>query len=217
MLMFPEDSRFEKQRKADRDSPAITALKCAYRLMEQRIISNPGDMLGILLYGTRSSKFYEEEDGKSSDLSYPHCYLLNDLDVPAAIDVRNLREFVENEEKYGDILVPNDEPVSMSNVLFCANQIFTSKAANFSTRRLFIVTDNDSPHSNCNKLKTAAIVRARDLFDLGVQIELFPISRSGRKFDMSKFYEVCYRIAYYFCSTWSNIELVGHTLYFSQP
>ena len=78
----------------------------------------------------------------------------------------------------------------MANVLFCANQIFTSKAPNFLSRRLFIVSDNDNPHGDSKSLRSAATVRAKDLYDLGVTIELFPISRPDHEFDTSKFYDV---------------------------
>ena len=179
----PTDSK-----KKERDTPTSAALKCAYALMQQRIISSPNDMMGVLLYGTEKTRFQEENDSKSS-MSYPHCYLLMDLNIPAADDVRALRDLVEDEEEKKDLLVPSEERVSMSNVLFCANQIFTTKAPNFASRRLFIVTDDDDPHATKKDMKSAAAVRAKDLYDLGVIIELFPISRPDRDFDRSKFYD----------------------------
>ena len=39
-------------------------------------------------------------------------------------------------------------------------------------------------------MRSAAAVRAKDLYDLGVVIELFPISTSEHSFDRSKFYDV---------------------------
>ena len=158
--------------------------------MQQRIISNPRDMMGVLLYGTEASKFYDEDENGRGDLAYPHCYLFTDLDVPSAADVKELRALVNDEDKANEILIPSTERVSMANVLFCANQIFTSKASNFSSRRLFIVTDNDNPHGKDKILRSAATVRAKDLYDLGVIIELFPISRPEQEFDRSKFYDV---------------------------
>ncbi|EPS34680.1 DSB repair complex subunit Ku70 [Penicillium oxalicum 114-2] len=170
-------------------SPASAALKCAYHLMQQRIISNPSDMIGVLLYGTESSKFHDEDGTAASDLSYPHCYLFTDLDIPSAEEVKSLRALAEDEEGSRSILKPSSESVSMANVLFCANQIFTSKAPNFLSRRLFIVTDDDNPHQDKKSLRSAATVRARDLYDLGVNIELFPISGPDHDFDTSKFYD----------------------------
>lgn len=176
-------------KKADRDSAVQAALKCAYHLMEQRIISNPKDMMGILLFGTEKTKFQEDESGRSG-LGYPHCYLFADLDIPSADEVKTLRALVEDGEDEDEILKPSEEPVSMANVLFCANQIFTTRAANFGSRRLFIVTDEDNPHATDKGTRSAAAVRAKDLYDLGVGIDLFPISRGEIKFDLSKFYDV---------------------------
>ncbi|MCJ1246897.1 ATP-dependent DNA helicase II subunit 1 [Trapelia coarctata] len=175
-------------KKADTDSPASAALKCAYTLMQQRIISNPNDMMGILLYGTEQSKF-RDEDSSHSGRAYPHCYLLADLDIPAAEDVKALKTLVEDEEEFNELLQPSAETISMANVLFCANQIFTTKASNFASRRLFVVTDNDNPHEANKAFRSAAAVRAKDLYDLGVIIELFPISKPGAGFDRSKFYD----------------------------
>ncbi|KAK3192487.1 ATP-dependent DNA helicase II subunit 1 [Lecanicillium sp. MT-2017a] len=180
-------------KKADRDSPVQAALKCAYHLMEQRIISNPKDMMGILLFGTEKTKFQVDENGRSG-LGYPHCYLFTDLDIPSAEDVKSLKELVEDGEDEEEVLRPTTETVSMSNVLFCANQIFTTRAANFGSRRLFLVTDNENPHATDKAARSAAAVRAKDLYDLGVTIDLFPISRDEDKFDLTKFYDdILYR------------------------
>jgi ATP-dependent DNA helicase 2 subunit 1 len=186
MLAVPPSA---DSKKANEDSPTSAALKCAYALMQQRIISNPNDMMGVLLYGTEKSRF-QGDDNDRGGLAYPHCYLLTDLDVPTAGDVKTLRTLIEDEEESKNLLVPSKEPVSMANVLFCANQIFTTKAPNFSSRRLFIVTDDDDPHANDKALKSSAAVRAKDLYDLGVIIELFPISRPNSAFDRAKFYDV---------------------------
>ncbi|KKY25633.1 putative dsb repair complex subunit ku70 [Phaeomoniella chlamydospora] len=191
MLKKPPPSNAKK---ADLESPAMAAIKCAYQLMQQRIISNPKDMMGVLLYGTKVSKFHDEDPSSRGGLSYPHCYLLTDLDVPAAEDVLALKSMVEDEESTDEILQPSKEPVSMANVLFCANQIFTTKAPNFSSRRLFIVTDNDNPHATDRAMRSSAAVRAKDLYDLGVIIELFPISHEDHDFELKKFYDdIIYR------------------------
>lgn len=177
----PSDSK-----KAETDSPTTAALKCAYQIMQQRIISNPKDMMGVLLFGTEKSKFQQDED-KSS---YPNCYLLTDLDVPSAEDVKTLKGILEDEDEAKSLLVPSEDPVSMSNLLFCANQIFTTGAPDFGSRRLFIITDKDNPHASDKTARSAATVRAKDLYDLGVTIELFPISHPDHDFDRAKFYDV---------------------------
>ena len=180
----PSDSK-----KADRDSPLTASLKCAYQIMQQRIIAQPKDMIGILFFGTEKSKFRDESDG-SGGAGYPHCYLFMDLDVPSGEDVKTLRSLVEDGEDPDGILVPASKPVAMANVLFCANQILTTNAPNFGSRRLFIITDNDDPHVGDKTAKNSAAVRAKDLYDLGVTIELFPLSKEDKKFDVGKFFNV---------------------------
>ena len=109
--------------------------------------------------------------------------------------MKKLRTLVEDEEESKKILIPSADPVSMANVLFCANQIFTTRPPNFSSRRLFLVTDNDNPHAHDKALRSAAAVRAKDLYDLGVIIELFPISRPGHGFDRTLSYDdIVYRV-----------------------
>jgi ATP-dependent DNA helicase 2 subunit 1 len=190
MLALPPAS---DNKKAERDSPAKAALKCAYQIMQQRIISSPKDMMGVLLFGTKESKFQGDESSRSVP-AYPHCYLLCNLDTPGAEDVKTLREVVEEDEQYEDLLVPSSQPVSMSNMLFCANQIFTTGAPQFGSRRLFIITDKDNPHDVDKAARIQAAQRAKDLYDLGVIIELFPISHPDHDFDRTQFYDVSYAV-----------------------
>lgn len=195
MLKKPPTS---DSKKADTNSPLLAALKCAYHLMQQRIISSPKDLMGILLYGTESSKFYDEDESTRGGWSFPHCYLLTDLDVPEADDVKELKRLVEDEDSDGvaEVFKPTKTPVSMHTVLFCANQIFQQRAANFTSRRLFLVTDNDDPHANNKAFRSQATVRAKDLYDLGVIIELFPISTPDHEFDTKLFYnDIVYKAA----------------------
>lgn len=187
MLRVPEAGT---SKKSDSSSPLLAALKCAYHLMQQRIISTPRDLMGILLYGTEATKFYDEDENSAGGWSFPHCYLLTDLDVPEAQDVKALKVITEAESPESNaIFRPSKEPVSMHNVLFCANQIFQQKAANFTSRRLFLVTDNDDPQSANKGSRSQATVRAKDLYDLGVVIELFPISTADHSFDTKVFYD----------------------------
>src|SRR5436190_1610596 len=82
------------------------------------------DKMGILLFGTEKTNLQKLEGDSIKGHSYPHCYLLIDLDVPDAAGVKTLKRLVENEEEAARLLVPSKEPVSMANVLFCSNQIF---------------------------------------------------------------------------------------------
>ncbi|KAI1802788.1 ku70 protein [Daldinia bambusicola] len=186
MLRPPPESN---DKKADKDPPVFAALKCAYQVMQQRIISNPKDMMGIVLFGTERKKYRDEENPP-----YPHCYVYTDLDIPAAEDVKNLRDLLEGGEDADEILTPSSEGVVMGRLLFLVNNLFTTKAPNFGSRRLFIITDNDDPHKESKELRENAACLAKDLYDLGVTIDLFAITREDEKFDFTKFYDdIIYR------------------------
>src|SRR4030081_1429338 len=96
MLTPPPSS---ESKKAEKDSAISAALKCAYQIMQQRIISSPKDMMGVLLFGTEQTRFQDDDPNSRGGLAYPHCYLLADLDVPAASDVRALKTIVEEEKE----------------------------------------------------------------------------------------------------------------------
>ncbi|RWA14735.1 hypothetical protein EKO27_g345 [Xylaria grammica] len=181
MLQAPPKS---EDKNANKDSAALTALKCAYQVMQRRIISDPGDMIGIILFGTEKSKATETK------LQNPHCYLLTDLEVPAADDVKALRSLVEEGEDADEILTPSKQPADIVMLLRLVLHLFQTKAPNFGSRRLFIITDNDDPCAGMKKNPSwDPAVGAKDIHDHGCSIELFPITHGDSKFDTSKFYD----------------------------
>ncbi|KAF3277362.1 ATP-dependent DNA helicase II subunit 1 [Orbilia oligospora] len=173
----------KKKNKKPRYSSAEAALRCAEAILKNRIISTPNDMMGILLFGTEQTKYGEG----SSNISYPNCYLLMDLDIPDAPSIKELKYLLDNPDELSEILKPSKKPASMANVLFAANHLFTTKAANFNSRRLFIITDNDNPETD-KSARASAQTRARDLYDLGVRIEPFFVSSPTHQFDKTLFY-----------------------------
>lgn len=175
-------------KKDDTDSIVMAALKTASQVMQQRIISQPKDMMGILFFGTEKTKVGDMV-GASLD-PYTNCYLHIDLDVPSAADVRALKNMAETGKDPDGILKPAKGSVSIYNMLNCANTTLMTNAPNFGSRRLFIITDNDDPHAGDRLERERAVVRAKDLFDLGVTVELFPVTRQGQNFDLNKFYTV---------------------------
>jgi ATP-dependent DNA helicase 2 subunit 1 len=116
-----------------------------------------------------------------------------DLDVPDAEGIKQLKRLLNDDKALYELFTPANDGASMANVLFAANTILTSKAPQFGSRRIFLVTDDDSPGSK--DAQKSAITRARDLNDLGIRLEPFFISHPDRPaFDISKFYEnIIYR------------------------
>lgn len=185
MLETPPGSGSKKD---DTDSIVTAALKSASQLMQQRIIAQPKDMMGVLFFGTEKTKFGDLVGKKLEP--YVNCYLYIDLDVPSAETIMDLKDMAETGKDPKGILKPAKGKHSVGHMLNCANNLLMTNAPNFGSRRLFIVTDNDEPHAGDKEERKIATVRAKDLFDLGVTVELFPVSRHGQKFDLDKFYTV---------------------------
>ncbi|KAI0460181.1 hypothetical protein F5B21DRAFT_510945 [Xylaria acuta] len=182
MLRPPPKS---EDKKANTDSASLTALKCAYQVMQQRIISNPKDMIGIVLFGTEETKVPDDIRLQDS-----HCYLLTDLEVPAADDVKALRGLVEEGQNADEILASSKQPADMVMLLRLVLHLFQTRAPNFGSRRLFIITDDDDPCASMKKNPSwDPAVGAKDIHDHGCTIELFPITHGESKFDTSKFYD----------------------------
>ncbi|KAI2635534.1 SPOC like C-terminal domain-containing protein [Xylaria nigripes] len=175
--------------KANKESATMTALKCAYQVMQQRIIANPRDMIGIILFGTEKTKVPD------IGLQDSNCYLITDLDVPGADDVKSLRTLAEEGEDVDEILTPSKEPADMVILLRLVLHLFQTRAPNFGSRRLFIITDDDDPCAGMrNNPSWDPAVGAKDIHDHGCTIELFPITHANSKFDTSKFYDdIIYR------------------------
>lgn len=187
MLEKPPGSGSKKD---DTDSIVTAALKSASQLMQQRIIAQPKDMMGVLFFGTEKTKFHDLVGHQLEP--FMNCHLYIDLDVPSARAVRALKDMAETGKDPDGILKSAKGPAPIVNMLNCANQILMKNAPNFGSRRLFIVTDNDNPHQGNKEERRIAAVRAKDLFDLGVTVELFPVSRHGQNFDLDKFYAVSF-------------------------
>lgn len=95
-MLSAQDSGDESKAKSKKESPVSavsTALQCAYAVLQSRIISNPNDMMGILLFGTEATKFQTEAGGAG----YEHCYLLLDLDIPDAEGIKGLKKLLDGE------------------------------------------------------------------------------------------------------------------------
>lgn len=175
----------------------LNSLKLIYQIMQQQIISRPKDMIGVLLFGTQKSKLYDDDRKNYKGYEFPSCYLLVDLNIPSAEDVKLLKSLAMGWDENPEVFLPSKQGVPLSNMLLCANQIFTSRAQQYGSKRLFIITDNDDPYRLEKSIRSQATVRAKDLYDLGVILELFPISHSDNQFDHSKFYDVRFHYLYH--------------------
>lgn len=58
------------------------------------------------------------------------------------------------------------------------------------SKRVFLFTNEDDPHRGDIGLRSASKVRAKDLQEFGILVDLFDIDKPGEKFDRTLFYQV---------------------------
>ena len=115
-------------------------------------------------------------------------YVLQDLDVPDAkriLEVESLFEGkVDFEKEYGH------GKFAVSDLLWCSSMMFSNIAQKIGSKRLFLFTCEDSPHQGDQAAQLAAKTKAKDLADLGIEVELFNMNKPKERFNIERFYAV---------------------------
>ncbi|XP_056167640.1 ATP-dependent DNA helicase 2 subunit KU70-like [Syzygium oleosum] len=81
------------------------------------------------------------------------------------------------------------------NAHWVAQALLRKGSAKTADKRILIFTDEDDPFGNIKggakaDMTRTTLQRAEDAQDLGISIELLPVSQLGREFDISLFYAV---------------------------
>ncbi|KZT56728.1 Ku DNA-binding complex, Ku70 subunit [Calocera cornea HHB12733] len=162
------------------------ALRSALELQKRKVVVGPADSVGIVFWDTLEKK----GDHRSM-------YVYKDVGVITAQSIQEQMQILAQQEKNPNYLhkrfKPSAEHMPVGDMLSACNALLRIGAPKTSTRRVFLITDNDDPVAGMTadraaKLRQAARTRAGDLYDHGWNIVPFFISRPGRPFDTRKFW-----------------------------
>ncbi|KAG0207556.1 X-ray repair cross-complementing protein 6 [Mortierella sp. GBA30] len=172
----------------DGEIPFYTAIKCAMTVQLNKIISSESDLVGIVLYGTAKSK---------NSNNFENIYVLQELETPdvqkiqqleaiedSALTYTSTAESINFDEEYGT----SNGKYTLGEIFWTATNLFGSNAQRVGSKRLFLFTNEDDPHAGDISLRSASKVRAKDLQQYGIKIELFDIDKPSEKFDRKNFY-----------------------------
>ncbi|XP_031572511.1 X-ray repair cross-complementing protein 6-like isoform X2 [Actinia tenebrosa] len=159
------------------------SIKCAINIMKSKIISSDRDLIGIVFFSTKSNK------GK--DDTNKHIY--QELDQPDAQRILDLEKLLE-EHNSGRMISLTDNSCdvfenSLHDVLWTCSNMFSQSTQKSGYKRMMLFTDNDNPHSDDKQLQNLARTKARDLSEIGINIELMHILPPGGSFDPQLFYQ----------------------------
>ncbi|CAG8731022.1 26793_t:CDS:10 [Dentiscutata erythropus] len=169
---------------SDEDSPFKSAIRCASTVMMNKIItSNDTDLMGVMLFGTEKSQ---------NALEKKHIYVLQPIDLPDIHRIIELDDIASGQIDFSQEYGNANEEVPLGDVFWTCNDLFNSlSSTTIKIKRIFLITDEDNPHTTNPVLRSTAITRAKDLIESKIEINLFSVNKSDDKeFNFDTFYSV---------------------------
>ncbi|KAI3853730.1 hypothetical protein MKW98_025247 [Papaver atlanticum] len=168
------------------------AVSCISQSLRTQIINRANDEVAICFYNTKEKKNLQ-------DLSGVYVYNVaerENLDRPTA---RLVKEFACIEEtfmkeigsQYG--IISGSRENSLYNAIWVAQGLLRKGSAKTIDKRILLFTDEDDPFGRITgatqkDMIRTTLQRAKDTQDLGISIELLPLSRQDEEFNISLFY-----------------------------
>ncbi|EGD75913.1 hypothetical protein PTSG_00622 [Salpingoeca rosetta] len=155
-----------------------TAVKAVHSALRNKIVCSDKDLVGIVFFSTEHRK---------GDSDPEHVYILQDLDVPSAEQIQLLESIADGEYDFSEHIGSSDR-YSLNDALWACGNLFSNVRTKVETKRILLFTNVDNPHSTDDDLRRQLETKARDLTDLGIEIDLMHMSSDAAKFNMDAFY-----------------------------
>ncbi|KAL5538711.1 hypothetical protein UlMin_046194 [Ulmus minor] len=168
------------------------AVSCISQSLKTQIINRSYDEVAVCFFNTREKKNLQDLNG---------VYVFNvadrdDLDRPTA---RLIKEFDAIEESFTkeigshNGIVSGSRENSLYNAIWVAQALLRKGSAKTADKRILIFTNEDDPFGSIKgatktDMTRTTLQRAKDAQDLGISIELLPLSPPAEEFDISLFY-----------------------------
>ncbi|KAI0926332.1 hypothetical protein AcV5_008825 [Taiwanofungus camphoratus] len=187
MLELHEDSKYEDMQSCH----LFTALEAVMQIQKRKVTVGPNDAVGIMLFNTTRRN---EANGPGAQIKSGN-FVYQPISTINAQDVQELMRLLDAARDKPDILREKFPPltetrVPMGDVFTSCNWVMRDGAPKTATKRVFLITDEDNPHSGPvrERFVTSARTTLVDLTQAGVNVEPFFISTEERPFDPSTFY-----------------------------
>ncbi|KAG5352384.1 hypothetical protein C0989_002575 [Termitomyces sp. Mn162] len=169
----------------------FAALEAAVQTQKKKVIVGPNDSVGIMLFNTtrKTATTRIQSELKKNTFAYQP---ISPLGAPTIQElIRLLDDAREDPETLRKAFPPlQGKRVPMGDVFTSCNWVLRDGAPKTATKRVFLITDEDNPHSGpgSQQLITSARTTLIDLTQAGVTVEPFFISTPDNPFDVTKFY-----------------------------
>uniref|UniRef100_A0A182JNN5 ATP-dependent DNA helicase 2 subunit 1 n=1 Tax=Anopheles christyi TaxID=43041 RepID=A0A182JNN5_9DIPT len=188
LILAVDCASYMFEREGDSDSQFVEGLHIIEAMMRNKVVTNETDLVGVVFFNTKNNPAPETEEELQPGLVAPRqsaIYLpLSPTSVEMIRKIRGMREsddFFAFDSKYG-----HSQGTSVSNVLWLCSRMFSHCGYKLGQSTIVLFTSNDEPHDSSSNEYQQALVKARDLQQKEIFVELVPMSSS---FDCNKFYK----------------------------
>ncbi|KAH9613190.1 hypothetical protein KSS87_018940 [Heliosperma pusillum] len=167
-------------------------LKCISESLKTRIINSSYDEVAICFFNTQEKKNLQDLNGVFVYTATGQ----DGLDRPTARLIKNFDQIEESFSKnigsqYG--IVSGSRENSLYNAIWVAQALLRKGSAKTADKRILLFTNEDDPFGSMKgviklDMTRTTLQRAKDAQDLGISIELLPLSTTDREFNVSIFY-----------------------------
>ncbi|XP_037546781.1 X-ray repair cross-complementing protein 6 [Nematolebias whitei] len=144
-----------------------------------KIESSYRDLLALVFYGT--------EQSKNPRNSFKHVYVYHDLDEPGAKRVQEVNALRGEKGAHLAAKLMGSGEASLGDALWCCSNLYSDIKLRLSQKRLMIFTCRDEPHVGDSTKDRQARIKASDLKETGVVIDLIHLMKVDG-FDVSLFF-----------------------------
>ncbi|CAH8381217.1 unnamed protein product [Eruca vesicaria subsp. sativa] len=169
------------------------AVSCIAHSLKSHIINRSNDEIAICFFNTREKKNLQELNGvyvfnveKREGLDRPTAKLIKDFD--------SIEESFMNDIGSKNGIVSDSRENSLYSALWVAQALLRKGSSKTADKRIFLFTNEDDPFGSMRisvkeDMTRTTLQRAKDAQDLGISIELLPLSHPDKPFDISIFYK----------------------------
>ncbi|MED6113694.1 ATP-dependent DNA helicase II subunit 1 [Stylosanthes scabra] len=168
------------------------ALNCISQSLKNQIINRSYDEVAICFFNTREKRNLQE-------LSGVFVFTVPERDFLDRPTARYIKEFDRIEESFAkDIgsqhdIVSGTRENSLNNAIWAAQALLRKGSAKTVDKRVLLFTNEDDPFGSIkgaikSDMTRMTLQRAKDARDLGISIELLPLSHPSEPFNVSQFY-----------------------------
>ncbi|KFK43907.1 hypothetical protein AALP_AA1G189500 [Arabis alpina] len=169
------------------------AVSCIAQSLKSHIINRSNDEIAICFFNTREKKNLQ-------DLNAVYVFNVPErepIDRPTARLIKDFHLIQESFVKHigsQNGIVSDSRENSLYSALWVAQALLRKGSSKTADKRIFLFTNEDDPFGSMRisvkeDMTRTTLQRAKDAQDLGISIELLPLSHPDKQFDITLFYK----------------------------